>query len=92
MDHGNQSLSDHFLKQIKYWGVSPSFAFVEQPQTNGVAERFNKTLKEQAIYGRIFHSLKTSARLWGNSSNDTMTCSLWRKTASIAHTMLDVSR
>ena len=58
MDHGTQYLSDHFLKQIKYWGVSPSFAFVEQPQTNGVAERFNKTLKEQAIYGRIFHSLE----------------------------------
>ena len=27
------------------------------PQTNGVAERFNRTLKEQAINGRIFKNL-----------------------------------
>ena len=49
-DHGRQYLSDHFIKQVKSWGIKPSFAFVEQTQTNGVAERFNRTLKEQAIY------------------------------------------
>jgi putative transposase len=58
MDHGSQYLSDHFQNQIKYWGIAPSFAFVEQPQTNGVAERFNRTLKEQAIHGRIFNNLE----------------------------------
>ena len=26
MDHGSQYLSDHFLKQIRYWGIHPSFA------------------------------------------------------------------
>jgi hypothetical protein len=26
-----------------------------QPETNGVAERFFRTLKEQVIWGRIFH-------------------------------------
>ena len=57
MDHGTQYLSDHFQNQIKYWGIAPSFAFVEQPQTNGVAERFNRTLKEQAIYGRVFKNV-----------------------------------
>ncbi len=46
MDHGTQYLSDHFLNQLRYWGITPSFAFVEQPQTNGVAERFNRTLKD----------------------------------------------
>ena len=54
MDHGSQYLSDHFLNQIWFWGIQPSFAFVEEPETNGVTERFNRTLKEQAIYGRIF--------------------------------------
>jgi transposase InsO family protein len=39
MDHGSQYLSDHFLNQIRYWGIRPSFAFVEQPETNGVIER-----------------------------------------------------
>ena len=57
MDHGSQYLSDHFLNQIKYWGIRPSFGFVEEPETNGVAERWNRTLKEQAIYGRVFQNL-----------------------------------
>ena len=41
MDHGSQYLSDHFTNQIKFWGIQPSYAFVAEPQTNGVAERFN---------------------------------------------------
>ncbi len=57
MDHGSQYLSDHFQNQIRYWGMAPSFAFLEQPQTNGVAARFFRTLKEQAIYGRAFENL-----------------------------------
>jgi transposase InsO family protein len=57
MDHGTQYLSDHFQNQIKFWGITPSFAFVAEPQTNGVAERFNRTLKEQAIYGQIFRTV-----------------------------------
>lgn len=58
MDHGSQYISDHFLNQVRFWGIAPSFAFVEEPQTNGVAERFNRTLKEQAINGRIFKRLE----------------------------------
>jgi len=57
MDHGTQYLSEFFSKQIAYWGIQPSYAFVEQPQTNGVAERFNRTLKEQLIHGRIWRNL-----------------------------------
>lgn len=58
MDNGTQYLSDHFQNQVKHWGIAPSFAFLEQPQTNGVAERFFRTLKEQVIYGRIFQTLE----------------------------------
>lgn len=36
----------------------PSFAFVAEPQTNGVAERFNKTLKEQVIYVRNYRTIE----------------------------------
>ena len=48
MDHAPSICSDHFTNQIeiKFWGIQPSYAFVEQPQTNGVAERF--TLKERS--------------------------------------------
>jgi hypothetical protein len=31
---------------------------VEQPETNGAAERCNRTLKEQAIHGRISQNLE----------------------------------
>ena len=58
MDHGTQYLSDHFLNQLRFWGIAPSFAFVEQPQTNGVAERFNRTLKEQVVFGRTFRNVE----------------------------------
>ena len=62
MDNGTKYLANHFLKQIHDWGITPSFAFIEQPQTNGVAERFNRTLKEQAIHGRIFQNLEELRR------------------------------
>ena len=41
----------------KFWGIQPSYAFVAEPQTNGVAERFNRTLKEQIIHGRIYRNI-----------------------------------
>jgi transposase InsO family protein len=53
-----QYTSDDFRDQIRFWGITPSYAFVAEPQTNGVAERFNRTMKEQAIHGRIFRSLE----------------------------------
>ena len=53
MDHGTQYTADDFLNQIKFWGIAPSLAFVAEPQTNGVAERFNRTLKEQLFHGRV---------------------------------------
>lgn len=58
MDHGTQYTADDFLNQVRFWGIAPSFAFVAEPQTNGVAERFNRTLKEQAIHGRIFKNVE----------------------------------
>jgi transposase InsO family protein len=64
-DHGTQYMSDHFLNQLKFWGITASPAFVAEPQTNGVAERFNRTLKEQAIHGRIFRNLEEVRRAVG---------------------------
>ncbi len=57
MDHGTQYLSDHFTNQIKFWGIQPSYSFVAEPQGNGVVERFNRTLKEQVIHGRVYRNL-----------------------------------
>jgi putative transposase len=58
IDNGSQYTSDYFLKQIAYMGIEDSFGLVKQPQTNGVAERFNRTLKEQILNGRIFHDIE----------------------------------
>lgn len=58
MDSGTQYLSDLFQNQLKFWGIAPSFAFIEQPQTNGVVERFFRTLKEQIIYGRVYETVE----------------------------------
>jgi transposase InsO family protein len=57
-DHGSNFMADVFQKQMKFWGVAPSYAFVAEPETNGVIERLFRTLKEQAIHGRIFQTIE----------------------------------
>jgi putative transposase len=44
-DHGSAFMADVFQKQMKFWGMSPSDAFVGEPETNGVVERLFRTLK-----------------------------------------------
>jgi putative transposase len=56
-DHGSNFMADVFQKQVKFWGLAPSYAFVAEPETNGVIERLFRTLKEQAIHGRIFQTI-----------------------------------
>ncbi len=72
MDHGTQYLSDHFTNQIKFWGIQPSYSFVAEPQGNGVVERFNRTLKEQVIHGRVYRNLdelRNAARQFAHRYN-----------------------
>jgi transposase InsO family protein len=56
-DHGSQFMADHFQNQVKFWGLAPSFAFVAEPETNGVAERFFRTFKDQIVHGRIYSTI-----------------------------------
>ena len=37
--------------------MTPSYAFVGEPETNGVIERFFRTLKEQIMHGRIYQTI-----------------------------------
>jgi putative transposase len=56
-DHGSNFMSDVFQKQVRFWGISPSHAFVGEPETNGVMERLFRTLKEQIVHGRIVQTI-----------------------------------
>jgi transposase InsO family protein len=38
--------------------MTPSYAFVGEPETNGVIERFFRTLKEQIVHGRIYQTIE----------------------------------
>ncbi len=76
-DHGSTFMADHFQKQIRFWGLSPSYTFVGEPQTNGVIERLFRTLKEQVVHGRIF---ERSARPSASSPSDTTRCGSSRTT------------
>jgi putative transposase len=58
MDHGTQYTSEEFRNEVKHWGMELSYGYVKEPQTNGVVERFNRTLKEQVIRGRVWRSVE----------------------------------
>ena len=56
--------------------------YVAEPQTNGVAERFNRTLKEQIIHGRIYRNIAELRDAVATSSNSTMPSGSSKRTAS----------
>ena len=57
-DNGANYISEEFQSEIAFFGIESSRSFVRQPQGNGVAERFIRTLKEQSLHGRVFATLR----------------------------------
>ena len=51
-------MSRHFQNQLTFLLVPASFAFVREPETNGVAERFIRTLKRHIVFGRIHQNIE----------------------------------
>jgi transposase InsO family protein len=49
--------TDYFQSTARFHGFTPSFALLGEPETNGVVERFHRTLKEQIIHGRSYKNL-----------------------------------
>lgn len=66
IDNGSQYTSTYFLGQVEHLGIQASFGLVRQPQTNGVAERFHRTLKEQILEGRTFKNADEVREAVGN--------------------------
>lgn len=57
-DHGSQYMSDAFQAELRFLGIESSPAFVREPEGNGVAERFIRTLKEQVLWVRAFDTVE----------------------------------
>jgi transposase InsO family protein len=54
VDHGSQFTSKRYVNEAHHLGFELSFAFVGQPECNGVIERWHRTLKEQLVWTRTW--------------------------------------
>lgn len=61
-DHGSAYMSDDFQREIAFLGMRSSPAFVREPEGNGCAERFIRTLKKSLLWVRSFLSLGPAPR------------------------------
>ena len=57
-DHGSQYVADDFQTELAFLGIAPSPAFVREPEGNGCAERFIRTLKENLLWVRRFATVE----------------------------------
>ena len=57
-DHGSNYMSGDFQNEIECLGIEASPSFVREPQGNGVAERFIRTLKENLLWVRTFDTIE----------------------------------
>ena len=57
-DHGSNYLADDFQQEVAFFGIESSPSFVREPEGNGVAERFIRTLKENVLWVRSFETIE----------------------------------
>ena len=57
-DHGSNYMSGDFQDEIECLGIEASPSFVREPEGNGVAERFIRTLKENLLWVRTFNTIE----------------------------------
>jgi len=57
-DHGSNYMSGDFQDEVKCLGIEASPSFVREPEGNGVAERFIRTLKENLLWLRTFDTIE----------------------------------
>ena len=71
MDHGSQDLSDHFLKQIRYWGIHPASALSRNRKrtvwrSGGIVRSRSKRSTAES-----FRTSRPSAPPWPTSGSGT---------------------
>ena len=57
-DHGSRYVSHDFQAESRFLGITSSPAFVREPEGNGCAERFIRTLKENLLWVRPFATVE----------------------------------
>ena len=57
-DHGSQYMSHVFQEELAFGGIASSPAFVREPEGNGCAERFIRTLKENLLWLQTFDTVE----------------------------------
>jgi putative transposase len=57
-DHGSQYVSHDFRAELRFLGIASSPAFVREPEGNGCAERFIRTLKENLLWVHRFETVE----------------------------------
>jgi putative transposase len=57
-DHGSQYMSQVFQEALRFLGITSSPAFVREPEGNGCAERFIRTLKENLLWLTTFDTVE----------------------------------
>ena len=55
---GTEGMSGDFQDEIECLGIEASPSFVREPEGNGVAERFIRTLKENLLWVRTFDTIE----------------------------------
>jgi transposase InsO family protein len=61
-DHGSNYMAGDFQAEIAFLGIESSPSFVRQPEGNGVAERFIRTLKENFLWVHTFDTIEELRR------------------------------
>jgi transposase InsO family protein len=56
-DHGSAFVSDVYQAELKFLGIASSPSYVREPEGNGCAERFIRTLKEQLLWLQRFATI-----------------------------------
>ncbi len=57
-DHGSNYMARDFQAELRFLGIEGSPSFVREPEGNGVAERFIRTLKENFLWVHTFETIE----------------------------------
>jgi transposase InsO family protein len=64
-DWGPQYTAHQFQGELRWLGIRSTASYVGEPECNGVAERFMRTLKEECLYLHDFESLEEARKVIG---------------------------